>query len=67
MIAADEPGKEILHPLAVTIFGGLISATLIDAMLTPLLFLWFGRKPLERLMAERDAAPRNATEPIEAY
>ncbi len=49
MIGADEPGKEILHPVAVTIFGGLISATLLDAFLTPVLFLLFGRKPLERL------------------
>lgn len=57
MIAADEPGREILHPLAVTIFGGLVSATLIDAVLTPLLFLKFGRKPLERLIAAHDAAP----------
>ena len=51
MIGADEPGKEILHPVAVTIFGGLISATLLDAFLTPTLFLLFGRKPLERLQA----------------
>jgi HME family heavy-metal exporter len=49
MIGADEPGKEILNPVAVTIFGGLISATLLDAFLTPVLFLLFGRKPLERL------------------
>ena len=35
--------KEILHPLAVTIFGGLISATLLDAFLTPVLFRKFGR------------------------
>ena len=35
MIGADEPGKEILHPVAVTIFGGLVSATLLDAFLTP--------------------------------
>jgi HME family heavy-metal exporter len=49
MIAAGEPGKEILHPVAVTIFGGLISATLIDAFLTPTLFLMFGRNALERL------------------
>ena len=40
------PGKEILHPVAVTIFGGLISATLLDAVLTPILFLRFGEKPL---------------------
>lgn len=49
MLGADEPGKEILHPVAVTIFGGLISATLLDAFLTPVLFLLAGRKPLERL------------------
>jgi HME family heavy-metal exporter len=53
MAGAGEPGKEILHPVAVTIFGGLVSATLIDAFLTPTLFLLFGRAPLERLMAAR--------------
>lgn len=67
MIAADEPGREILHPLAVTIFGGLVSATLIDAVLTPLLFLWFGKKPLERLVAERDAAPAARSQNVEAF
>jgi heavy-metal exporter, HME family len=49
MIDAATPGKEILHPVAVTIFGGLISATLLDSFLTPILFLKFGRKPIERL------------------
>jgi len=51
LIGAASPGKEILHPVAVTIFGGLISATLLDALVTPVLFLLFGRKPLERLLA----------------
>lgn len=55
LIGADAPGKEILHPVAVTIFGGLISATLLDAVITPILFLMFGRKPLERLAASREA------------
>ncbi len=50
MIGADAPGKEILHPVAIVIFGGLISATLLDTLLTPALFLRYGRKPLERLM-----------------
>ena len=50
LIDAAAPGKEILHPVAVTIFGGLISATLLDTLLTPLLFLRFGEKPLERLL-----------------
>jgi HME family heavy-metal exporter len=46
---AAEPGREILHPVAVTIFGGLVSSTLLDAILTPALFLTFGRNALERL------------------
>ena len=62
------PGKEILHPVAVTIFGGLISATLLDTLLTPVLFLRFGGKSLERL---RDAAastdPAHATSSAEAF
>lgn len=49
LIDAASPGKEILHPVAVTIFGGLISATALDAFLTPILLLTFGRKPIERL------------------
>ena len=52
LIDAQAPGKEILHPVAVTIFGGLLSATLLDALVTPVLFRRFGRKPLERLVAD---------------
>ena len=52
MIDAHAPGKEILHPVAVTIFGGLISATLLDTALTPVLFLRYGRASLERLVAQ---------------
>lgn len=52
MIDAHAPGKEILFPVAVTIFGGLVSATLLDALLTPVLFLRFGEKPLSRLVAQ---------------
>ena len=59
LIDAEAPGKEILHPVAVTIFGGLLSATLLDALVTPLLFRRFGRVPLERLIA--DAEPGKAT------
>ncbi|MBR1188015.1 efflux RND transporter permease subunit [Bradyrhizobium sp. AUGA SZCCT0160] len=49
LIDAATPGKEILHPVAVTIFGGLLSATLLDTLLTPVLFLRYGEAPLERL------------------
>ena len=51
LLGAGEPGREILHPVAVTIFGGLLSSTLLDTFLTPMLFLTFGRKPLERLLS----------------
>jgi len=51
LLAADAPGKEILHPVAVVIFGGLISSTILDSLLTPLIFWLVGRKPLERLVA----------------
>ncbi|MBK3403033.1 efflux RND transporter permease subunit [Methylorubrum populi] len=70
---AASPGKEILHPVAVTIFGGLVSATLLDTFLTPVLFLRFGRKPLERLRALQAEAPAHPSpdgarpRPAEAY
>jgi HME family heavy-metal exporter len=56
LIGADEPGREILHPVAVTIFGGLVSATLLDTFLTPVLFLSFGRRALGRIQASRGGA-----------
>ncbi|ACA17856.1 heavy metal efflux pump, CzcA family [Methylobacterium sp. 4-46] len=68
LTGADAPGKEILHPVAVTIFGGLISATLLDTVLTPVLFLRYGRKSLERLIAARDSNPTSgAGAPVEAF
>ena len=56
MIGGDEPGKEILHPVAVVIFGGLISATLLDTLLTPVLFHRYGERPARRLVEERGRA-----------
>ena len=44
MLAGDEPGKELLNPLAVVIFGGLISSTVISLFLTPAIFYHFGKK-----------------------
>ena len=53
LLSADAAGKEILHPVAVVIFGGLISSTLLDTLLTPVMFWLFGDKPLQRLLAEK--------------
>ena len=54
LFEAERPGTEILHPVAVVIFSGLISSTLLDTFLTPAMFWLFGRKDVERLMADRD-------------
>jgi HME family heavy-metal exporter len=51
LVSADAPGREMLYPVAVVIFGGLISSTLLDTLLTPVMFLRWGRAPLERLLA----------------
>jgi HME family heavy-metal exporter len=71
LVDAATPGKEILHPVAVTIFGGLISATVLDALITPTLFYRFGRKPLERLVATARSLPTGATTapaaPVESF
>ena len=57
LLAADAPGKEILHPVAVVIFGGLVSSTLLDTLLTPVMYWMFGRKPTERLLGEDAQTP----------
>jgi CzcA family heavy metal efflux pump len=47
LLSAQEPGKEILHPVAVVIVGGLISSTLLDLAVTPAVFWLFGRRAAE--------------------
>ena len=47
VLAADEPGKEILHPVAVVIVGGLVTSTLLGLGVTPAVFYTFGRKAAE--------------------
>ena len=54
LFEAERPGTEILHPVAVVIFSGLISSTLLDTFLTPAMFWLFGRKDAERLVNDRD-------------
>ncbi|WP_404299883.1 efflux RND transporter permease subunit [Alicycliphilus denitrificans] len=50
LLEAERPGTEILHPVAVVIFSGLVSSTLLDTFLTPALFWLFGRRDAERLL-----------------
>ena len=55
LFEAERPGTEVLHPVAVVIFSGLISSTLLDTFLTPAMFWLFGRKPAESLINDKDA------------
>ena len=48
LFEAEQPGTEILHPVAVVIFSGLVSATLLDAFVTPVLFARFGARAATR-------------------
>ena len=51
LFEAERPGTEVLHPVAVVIFSGLVSSTLLDTFLTPALFWLFGRRDAERLLS----------------
>ncbi|MCC2659189.1 MAG: putative silver efflux pump [Panacagrimonas sp.] len=46
LVGAESPGKEILHPVAMVVFGGLFSSTLLDSFVTPTMWL---RGPSGRL------------------
>jgi len=54
VLAASEPGKEILYPVATVILGALISSTLLDFFVHPALFWCFGRGQAERAMQEAE-------------
>ena len=64
LLAADAPGKEILHPVAVVIFGGLVSSTVLDTILTPAIFWLVGERETERLVA---IEPEGPLQPQESY
>ncbi len=54
-IASGEPGKEILHPLAVVVIGGILTSTLLDQLVTPAIFYKFGKPVAEKIIAQREA------------
>ena len=53
IIAAGEPGREILHPVAVVIFCGLFSSTILDLTIRPLIFWKFGGNAVKKLIHDK--------------
>lgn len=49
-------GKEILYPVATVILGGLISSTILDILLTPIVFSVVGEKALNAYFKKRNEA-----------
>jgi CzcA family heavy metal efflux pump len=50
VLSRGAPGKELLFPVAAVILGGLVSSTVLDMVVTPVAFLRFGRRAVERAM-----------------
>ena len=54
VIAGELPGAEIEHPMAIVILGGLLTSTLLNLFILPVLYLRFGRggRTAEKALAE---------------
>jgi HME family heavy-metal exporter len=63
MLGAGQPGREILHPVAVVIFCGLFTSTLLDLIVRPVVFWKFSRGAIARLYPEALGAPGDSSLP----
>ena len=54
-LGAGETGKELLHPLAIVVIGGLTASALLDQVVTPALFFKFGRKVFAESAGQAEA------------
>lgn len=52
ILAAGQPGKEILYPVGLVVVGGMVTTTLLDFFITPTVFLRFGRRASQRLVEQ---------------
>lgn len=51
LFGAGQPGKEILYPLTVVVFGGMLGSTILDQIVTPALFFALGSRVVDRRRA----------------
>lgn len=66
VLAAGEPGKEVLYPVATVILGGVISSTMLDFFVHPALFWLFGLKAAEQAVQGSHAAVELVEGPLPA-
>jgi HME family heavy-metal exporter len=62
VVAGQQPGREILYPVATVILGGLITSTVCEYLIHPGLFLRFSGRSAERL-AHADEAEDGLDDP----
>lgn len=51
VLAKGEPGKEILYPVALVVLGGLLTSTILDFAITPMVFFNYSGKAAARVAA----------------
>ena len=59
---AQAAGKEILYPVATVILGGLLSSTLLDIIVTPVVFHQFGKQALATYFKNKSKADFNTAD-----
>jgi CzcA family heavy metal efflux pump len=52
LLGAGQPGREILHPVAVVIFCGLVTSTALDLVVRPIVFRKYGGRASRRLVPQ---------------
>ncbi|HLZ36898.1 MAG TPA: efflux RND transporter permease subunit [Mycobacteriales bacterium] len=60
LVAGSIPGQEIEHPMAVVILGGLITATLLNLFVVPVLYLRFAKGWRRPRQGETSTQPQTA-------
>ena len=49
ILAADHPGNEIQAPMAVVVLGGLITSTMLNIFVIPIVYGWYAKRARKEL------------------